>query len=50
VGRKKNPARLPIVGGTGAFNGAAGKLKIGGLTAFPGGGLKTALFTFIFVQ
>jgi hypothetical protein len=47
---KHNPSRLPIIGGTGAFNGAAGKLKIRGQTRFRGGGLRTTRFTFIFVQ
>ena len=50
IGRKHNPSRLPIIGGTGAFNGAAGKLKIRGLSRFAGGGLRTTLFRFIFVQ
>ena len=43
VGRGRN-SRLPIIGGTGDFNGAAGKLKTHSLS-----GRKT-LLNFIFVQ
>lgn len=50
VGANKNPSRIPIIGGTGAFNGAAGKLKAHGLSRHRGGGIKTTLLTFIFVQ
>ena len=36
--------RIPIIGGTGAFNGAAGKLKLHDLSS------RRTLLTFIFVQ
>ena len=50
VSARHNPSRIPIIGGTGAFNGAAGKLKARGLSTFRGGGVNKTLFTFIFVQ
>jgi hypothetical protein len=42
TGGKTN--RIPIIGGTGAFNGAAGKLKVRNLSS------RRTLLTFIFVQ
>jgi hypothetical protein len=44
ISGRNNNNRLPIIGGTGAFNGAAGKVKVNNL------GHQRAHLTFVFVQ